>query len=49
MFDTSILKFDEKAVFAMRSLFAQKGYKQFKISKFEEYDLYFKTFWFLTA
>ena len=49
MFDTSILKFDEKAVFAMRSLFAQKGYKQFKMSKFEEYDLYSKNKDFLVS
>ena len=39
-FDQSILKNDEKAVFALRSLYKSKGYRQFKMSKFEEYDLY---------
>lgn len=39
-FDQSILKNDEKAVFALRSLYLKKGYRQFKMSKFEEYDLY---------
>ena len=40
MFDESILKNDEKAVFALRSLYTQYGYRLFKMSKFEEYDLY---------
>lgn len=40
MFDESILKNDEKAVFALRSLYKQYGYRLFKMSKFEEYDLY---------
>ena len=36
----SILKNGEKAVFALRSLYRQYGYTQYKMSKFEEYDLY---------
>ena len=47
MFDQSILKFDEKIVFTMRELFIKKGYRQFKMSKFEEYDLYSKNKEFL--
>lgn len=42
MIDESILKFEEQAVFAMRKLFVNSGYRQFKMSKFEEYDLYSK-------
>lgn len=38
--DQSILKFEEKAVFMLRSLYSGYGYRQFKMSKFEEYDLY---------
>ena len=40
MFDLSILKSDEKAIFTMRDIFVKNGYRQFKMSKFEEYDLY---------
>ena len=39
-FDESILKNDEKAVFELRRLYKDSGYSQFKMSKFEEYDLY---------
>ena len=39
-FDESILKSDEKAVFALRSLYSGYNYKPYKMSKFEEYDLY---------
>lgn len=38
--DTSILKKDELAVFALRGLYKSHGYTQYKMSKFEEYDLY---------
>ena len=34
------LSFNEKVVFALRSLYASYGYSQYKMSKFEEYDLY---------
>lgn len=40
MFNDDILNFTEKAVFSLRSLFLKDGYRQFKMSKFEEYDLY---------
>ena len=48
-FDQSILRNDEKAVFALRSLYMQHGYRQFKMSKFEEYDLYSKNKDFLVS
>ena len=44
-----ILKPEEKAVFTLRSLYAAYGYKQFKMSKFEEYDLYSKNKDFLVS
>ena len=39
-FDESILKSDERAVYELRALYREHGYSQFKMSKFEEYDLY---------
>ncbi len=48
-FNESILKYDEKAVFALRQLFLSHGYRQFKMSKFEEYDLYSKNKDFLVS
>ena len=36
----NILNGDEKAIFALRSLYESLGYAQYKMSKFEEYDLY---------
>ncbi|MBO4452423.1 MAG: ATP phosphoribosyltransferase regulatory subunit [Clostridia bacterium] len=35
-----IFKSGEKAIFSLRSLYRQYGYMQYKMSKFEEYDLY---------
>ena len=35
-----LLKNEERAVFALRSLYRAYGYLPFKMSKFEEYDLY---------
>ncbi len=49
MFDESILKYDEKAVFQLRQLYRDNGYRQFKMSKFEEYDLYSKNKDFLVS
>ena len=34
------LSFNEKVVFSLRSLYSSYGYSQYKMSKFEEYDLY---------
>ena len=36
----SSLSFNEKVIFALRSLYRERGYSQYKVSKFEEYDLY---------
>ncbi len=36
----SSLNFNEKVIFALRSLYRERGYSQYKMSKFEEYDLY---------
>lgn len=48
-FDQNILKYDEKAVFVLRELYTRYGYRQFKMSKFEEYDLYSKNKDFLVS
>ena len=40
MFDSSILKSEERISFALRSLYSRFGYTRYKMSKFEEYDLY---------
>ncbi len=44
-----LLRFEEKAVFMLRSLYSGFGYKAFKMSKFEEYDLYVKNKDFLIS
>lgn len=49
MFSTSLLKNEEKAVFALRSIYQKYGYTPFKMSKFEEYDLYVKNKDFLVS
>ena len=38
--DFSVLNNTERVIFELRSLFSGYGYKPFKMSKFEEYDLY---------
>ena len=40
MIENKILKYEEKTIFALRSLYRHHGYLPFKMSKFEEYDLY---------
>ncbi len=45
----NVLKTDEKAVFELRSLYEKYGYLQYKMSKFEEYDLYVKNKDFLVS
>lgn len=47
--DQEILKFEEKVIFTLRSLYSRYGYKPFKMSKFEEYDLYSKNQDFLVS
>ncbi|MCM1365088.1 MAG: ATP phosphoribosyltransferase regulatory subunit [Faecalibacterium sp.] len=46
---SSILKSEEKAVFALRSLYRKYGYLPYKMSKFEEYDLYVRNKDFLVS
>ena len=38
----SVLKYEEKAVFELRSLYRRYGFLPYKMSKFEEYELYSK-------
>lgn len=45
----SALKSEEKAVFTLRSIYDKYGYSQYKMSKFEEYDLYVRNKDFLTS
>ncbi|MBQ7900426.1 MAG: ATP phosphoribosyltransferase regulatory subunit [Clostridia bacterium] len=45
----NILRNDEKSVYNMRALFEQYGYKQFRMSKFEEYDVYVRNKDFLVS
>lgn len=47
--DLGLLKNDEKAVFQLRSLYEKYGYSQYKMSKFEEYDLYVRNKDFLVS
>lgn len=44
-----ILRSEEKAIFKLRSLYESYGYCQFKMSKFEEYDLYTRNKDFLVS
>lgn len=39
-FDLSVLNNSERIIYELRSLYTKFGYKPFKMSKFEEYDLY---------
>ena len=48
-FDKSVLKSDEKAIFELRSLYEKYGYSQYKMSRFEEYDLYVRNKDFLVS
>lgn len=49
LINDSLLKYDEKAVFALRELYSKYGFTQYKMSKFEEYDLYVKNKDFLVS
>ena len=48
-FQSDIIRGDEKAVFSLRSLYSSFGFKQFRLRKFEEYDLYVKNKDFLVS
>ncbi len=47
--DNSVLKNDEIAIFKLRSLYRKYGYSQYKMNKFEEYDLYVRNKDFLVS
>ena len=49
MFNTEILKNEERAVFALRALYRQYGYLPYKMSKFEEYEYYIRNKDFLVS
>ena len=44
----TVLKSEERAMLELRALYKRYGYSQYKMSKFEEYDLYVKNKEFLT-
>ena len=39
-FSSSVLMNDERAIYSLRELYKTYGYLQYKVNKFEEYDLY---------
>ncbi len=45
----TVLKNEEKAIFRLRQLYGKYGYSQYKMSKFEEYDLYVRNKDFLIS
>ena len=45
----SLLKDDERAIFRLRALYDRYGYARYKMSKFEEYDLYVRNKSFLLS
>lgn len=49
MINESLMKNEELAVFRLRELYSGFGYSQFKMNKFEEYDLYVKNKDFLIS
>ncbi len=48
-FDSSLLKKEEEAIFRLRELYGRYGYSQYKMNKFEEYDLYVRNKSFLIS
>ncbi len=48
-FGDLIIRNDEKALFSLRSLYRSYGYSQFKMRKFEEYELYVRNKDFLIS
>ncbi len=48
-FSDSVLQYTEKVVLSLRSLLESWGYSQYKMSKFEEYDLYVRNKDFLIS
>lgn len=48
-FSEDVLKNEEKAMMRLRALYTRYGYAQYKMSKFEEYDLYVRNKSFLAS
>ena len=48
-FDWSILRSGEQTIYRLRGLYEKYGYRRFKMSKFEDYDLYVKNKDFLVS
>ena len=49
MIDEKLLKNEERAIFRLRSLYERYGYRPFRVSRFEEYDLYVENKEFLVS
>ncbi len=49
MFDETVLRSEEKAIFKLRSLYRKYGYLPYKMCKFEEYELYIRNKDFLVS
>ena len=48
-FDQSILRQGERTIYRLRGLYERCGYSRFKMSRFEEYDLYIRNKDFLVS
>ena len=48
-FDWNILRSGEQTIYRLRGLYEKYGYRRFKMSKFEEYDLYVRNKDFLIS
>ena len=49
MLDLKVLKSEERAIYSLRSLYEKYGYLPFRVSRFEEYDLYVENKEFLVS
>ena len=49
MIDEKLLKNEERAVYTLRNLYRSYGYRPYKMSKFEEYELYLRNKDFLVS
>ena len=48
-FSDNVLRSDERAIYSLRELYRKFGYSQFKVGRFEEYDLYARNKSFLVS
>lgn len=48
-FSRQVLREDERAIYKLRELYSKYGYSHYRVSKFEEYDLYAKNRSFLVS